>query len=98
MSVFETGIEYQHGRGSIKDAAINTIKGFMAVSAPTILPVELFKLSVNLKTASAGIAGYGTSFGDLAGALSQSLVARQTLAVLWAPVSLEGCLPSQALS
>ena len=32
VSVFETGIEYQHGRGSIKDTALNALKGFMAVS------------------------------------------------------------------
>ena len=41
VSVFETGIEYQHGRGSVKDAALNALKGFMAVSLFTILPVEL---------------------------------------------------------
>jgi len=31
VSAFECGIEYQNGRGSIKDAALNAIKGFMAV-------------------------------------------------------------------
>lgn len=68
VSVFETGIEYQHGRGSVKDAALNALKGFMAVSLFTILPVELFKLSVNLQSSiTAGITGYGASFGDLAG-------------------------------
>lgn len=68
VSVFEVGIEYQHGRGSIKDTALNALKGFMAVSLFTILPVELFKLSVNLQsTLTAGITGYGTSFGELAG-------------------------------
>lgn len=68
VSVFEVGIEYQHGRGSIKDIALNALKGFMAVSLFTILPVELFKLSVNLQsTLTAGITGYGTSFGELAG-------------------------------
>ena len=40
----------------------------MAVSLFTILPVELFKLSVNLQSSlTAGITGYGNSFGDLAG-------------------------------
>ena len=74
VSVFETGIEYQHGRGSIKDAALNAIKGFMAVSLFTILPVELFKLSVNLQSSlTAGITGYGTSFGDLAGNIISEL-------------------------
>lgn len=67
VSCFETGIEYQHGRGSIKDAALNAIKGFMAVSLFTIVPVELFKLSVNLQSSlTAGLTGYGQSFGEVA--------------------------------
>lgn len=67
VSCFETGIEYQHGRGSIKDAALNAIKGFMAVSLFTLVPVELFKLSVNLQSSlTAGITGYGQSFGEVA--------------------------------
>ncbi len=74
VSAFETGIEYQHGRGSIKDTALNAIKGFMAVSLFTIVPVELFKLSVNLQSSlTAGITGYGTSFGDLAGNIISEL-------------------------
>lgn len=68
VSVFEVGIEYQHGRGSIKDTALNALKGFMAVSLFTILPVEMFKLSVNLQSSlTEGITGYGSSFGELAG-------------------------------
>ena len=42
VSAFECGIEYQSGRGSIKDTALNAIKGFMAVSLFTIVPVELY--------------------------------------------------------
>lgn len=68
VSVFEVGIEYQHGRGSIKDTALNALKGFMAVSLFTILPVELFKLSISLQSSlTSGITGYGSSFGELAG-------------------------------
>ncbi|MGE4485930.1 MAG: conjugal transfer protein TrbL family protein [Oscillospiraceae bacterium] len=67
VSVFETGIEYQRGHGSIKDTALNAIKGFMAVSLFTVVPVELFKLSVNLQSSlTSGITGYGTGIGDLA--------------------------------
>lgn len=44
VSAFETGIEYQNGRGSVKDALINALKGFLAVSLFTTVPVELFKL------------------------------------------------------
>lgn len=67
VSAFETGIEYQHGRGSVKDAALGALKGFMAASLFTTVPVELFKLSVNLQSSlTAGITGYGTSFGEMA--------------------------------
>lgn len=67
VAAFETGIEYQHGRGSVKDTALNAIKGFMAVSLFAIVPVELFKLSVNLQSSlTAGITGYGQSFGEMA--------------------------------
>lgn len=74
VSVFETGIEYQHGRGSVKDATLNAIKGFMAVSLFTIVPVELFKLSVSLQSSlTAGITGYGQSFGELANSIVAEL-------------------------
>src|SRR5699024_3864834 len=48
VSCFETGIEYQYGRGSIKDTSLNAIRGFMAVSLFNTVPIELYKLSVNL--------------------------------------------------
>lgn len=68
VSVFETAIEYQHGRGSVKDTALNALKGFMAVSLFTTLPVEFFKLAVSLQSSlTTGITGYGTGFGELAG-------------------------------
>jgi len=50
VAVFECGIEYQSGRGSIRDTALNAIKGFMAVSLFTIVPVELYKLSISLQS------------------------------------------------
>ena len=49
VAVFECAIEAQHGRGSIQDTALNAIKGFMAVSLFSVLPVELYKLSVSLQ-------------------------------------------------
>lgn len=74
VAAFETGIEYQHGRGSIKDTALHAIKGFMAVSLFTIVPVELFKLSVNLQSSlTAGITGYGQSFGEMANSVIADL-------------------------
>ena len=70
VSCFETGIEYQSGRGSVKDAALNAIKGFMAVSLFTTVPIELYKLSVNLQgSLSTGITGHSNGIGDLATAI-----------------------------
>ena len=67
VAVFEVGIEYQTGRASIKDAAISAVKGFMAVGCFTLVPVELYKLSVTLQASlTAGITGYGTSIGEAA--------------------------------
>lgn len=61
VAVFECGIEYQTGRASIKDTALNAIKGFMAVGCFTLVPVELYKLAVNLQAGlTAGITGYGS--------------------------------------
>ena len=67
VSCFETGIEYQNGRGSVKDAALNAIKGFMAVGLFSVVPIELYKLSVNLQASlTAGITGYGSGINELA--------------------------------
>lgn len=41
VAAFECGIEYQNGRGSIRDTALNVIKGFLAASLFTTVPVEL---------------------------------------------------------
>jgi len=49
VAVFECAIEAQSGKASINDTALNVIKGFMAVSLFTIVPVELYKLSVTLQ-------------------------------------------------
>ena len=67
VSCFETGIEYQYGKGSVKDAGLNAIKGFMAVSLFTVAPIELYKLSVNLQASlTYGITGSNSGLSDLA--------------------------------
>ncbi len=50
VCVFETAIEYQGGRGSVKDASLNIIKGFMAVTLFSTLPIELYKFSISLQS------------------------------------------------
>jgi len=60
VALFEAGIERQSGRSSLKELGLNTVKGFMAVSLFTIVPVELYKLAVNLQGGlTAGLTNYG---------------------------------------
>lgn len=74
VAAFECGIESRSGRGSIKDTALNAIKGFMAVGLFTTVPVELYKLSVSLQGSfTAGITGLGTDFGTVAQGIIASL-------------------------
>ena len=49
VACFESGIEYSSGRGNIRETALNAIKGFMAVSLFTVVPVRLYELSVTLQ-------------------------------------------------
>lgn len=66
VAVFECGIEYQSGRGSIKDTSLNVIKGFMAVSLFTTVPIELYKLSVSLQSSfTSGITKITGSDGSI---------------------------------
>ncbi len=74
VSGFECAIEYQSGRGSIRDTALNAVKGFMAVSLFTVVPIELYKLSISLQGEfTSGITGLDKSFGELAGEIITSL-------------------------
>ncbi len=58
VGAFECAIEYQGGRGSIKDTALNYVKGFMVVSLFSILPINLYTFSISLQgTFGAGITG-----------------------------------------
>ncbi|UWG97475.1 DUF6045 family protein [Dehalobacter sp. DCM] len=80
VSAFECGIEYQSGRGSIKDTAINAIKGFMAVSLFSVVPVELYKLSISLQSSlTAGITGLGTGIDTVAANIIGQLSAAGSL-------------------
>lgn len=74
VACFECAIEYQSGRGSIRDTALNSIKGFMAVGLFTTVPVELYKLSVSLQGSfTTGITGRGTDFGTVAANIINTL-------------------------
>lgn len=77
VCAFECGIEYSSGRGNVKQTAINALKGFMAVSLFTTVPVRLYALSVSLQGKLAyGITGAGKSIG----AVGQQIVEDLTTA------------------
>ena len=66
VSGFECGIEYASGRADLKQTALNVLKGFLAVSLFTTVPVRLYALSVSLQgTLSAGLTGSGQSIEEL---------------------------------
>lgn len=80
VACFECGIEYSSGRGNIRETAFNAIKGFMAVSLFTVVPVRLYELSVTLQgQLTAGITGYGASIGDVASDIMQEFSAVESL-------------------
>ena len=49
VAVFDTAIEYQNGRASIKTTAINVLKGFFACSLIGVVPVKLYKFCISLQ-------------------------------------------------
>lgn len=60
VALFEMAMEQQSGRGNLKDLGVNAIKGFMAVSLFTIVPIELFKLAVTLQgSLTTELTGFG---------------------------------------
>ena len=80
VACFECGIEYSSGRGNIRETALNAIKGFMALSLFTVVPVRLYELSVTLQgQLTAGITGYGASIGDVASDIMQEFSAVESL-------------------
>ena len=75
VSGFECGIEYASGRGgNIPQAAMDALKGFLAVNLFTTVPLRLYTLAVSLQgTFSAGITGAGSGIGDLGAAILENM-------------------------
>lgn len=72
VAVFDTAIAYQNGQGNISDAALGAIKGFFAVNLFTKIPIELYKIAIEIQNslgeAMSGLFGASSrsSLGDLA--------------------------------
>jgi hypothetical protein len=65
VAVFDCAIEAQSGRMTLRETALNIIKGFIACGAFTTVPAELYKFSVSLQ----GLLGH-----DLIGVFADSEV------------------------
>jgi len=90
MAVFECAIEYQSGRGSVRDTMLNAFKGFMAVGLFTTVPVRLYQLCVSLQGSfAADITGFGTGYGTMAGDFIGDLEAYATLEMAINSMALE---------
>ena len=71
---FEYAIESQSGRGNLPGTFQNVLKGLLAVSMFTTVPVELYKLSVSLQGSfTAGLTGLGKDIGSVASEIISSL-------------------------
>ena len=66
VRAFECGIEYASGRANLQQTALDIIKGFVAVSLFTTVPVRLYALSVSLQgTFAVGLTGSDTTIGEV---------------------------------
>ncbi|MDE8125338.1 DUF6045 family protein [Erysipelothrix rhusiopathiae] len=70
LAVFETALAYQNGQGNIGNTFLNILKGFIATSLITVLPIELFKFAVSmqiiLSKSIAGLQGDVIGIGAMA--------------------------------
>ena len=86
VGAFECAIEYQGGRGSIRDTALNYIKGFMAVSLFTVLPVNLYSMCISLQSSfGSGISGLMGGSGTI-GELAQAAIMSASMPGVGNPV------------
>lgn len=87
VTIFDVAIEYQsNGRINIRTAALNVLKGFMAVNLFTTVPIELYKSCITLQN---------TFARDLSGVFSgeQGLwISSKGLNVLGGPFFISGQL------
>ena len=44
LAVFETAIAYQNGQGNVSGVFLNILKGFLATSLITVVPIELLQI------------------------------------------------------
>ena len=74
VMMFEVGIGAQSGKSNLKEAGINSIKGFLAVGMFTTVPIELYEFTVTLQgTLGNAMSGlFGSTAFDRIDALAYS--------------------------
>lgn len=72
VACFECGIEYTSGRGNLKQTCLNVLRGFMAASLFTVVPVRLYELSVTLQGQFTQELAGSASIGDLGNRILQN--------------------------
>lgn len=82
LAVFETAIAYQNGQGNVGNTLLNILKGFIATSLITTLPIELFKFAISMQTSlSVSIAGLSNNTGTIGELATSSIGFVGTLSV-----------------
>lgn len=86
LAVFETAIAYQNGQGNISNTFMNILKGFMATSLVTTLPIALFKFAISMQVSlSLGLTKLTnevTSIGEMA-LTSLSLIDKMSVSLVF---------------
>lgn len=86
LAVFETALAYQNGQGNIGNTFLNILKGFIATSLITVLPIELFKFAVSmqiiLSKSIAGLQGNVIGIGAMA-TNSMSVINKSGMSLLF---------------
>lgn len=87
LAVFETAIAYQNGQGNVSGVFLNILKGFLATSLITVVPIELFKfavsLQISLSTGLASLTGAEESIGLIASG-SLNLISEMSVSGIFA--------------
>lgn len=73
VAVFDLAIEYQNGRGNVKNTMLNILKGFFACSLIGIVPIELYKFSITLQNTFANDIAYLVAGEQVANIADKSL-------------------------
>ncbi len=67
VACFECGIQASSGKADVKGTALNAIKGFMAASLFSVVPLRLYELSISLQgELTRETTGYGKPIGEVA--------------------------------